>query len=106
MIRKLSPISLLLLLAVATTYGGTQTHPAYTVAGATCKPNQSCNNANGCSWISHVYDYWYAAGACDTGSGGTGDCTMSWRLCNHHIDYDDTHCSIFNSEKFVYGYGC
>ena len=82
-------------------------HEPYGISDSACIPNANCNATNGCSWITKVYDFWYPMGACGSQGSAVGSyCEMSYRLCDHHIDYTDIHCSIFYSEKYVYQYGC
>jgi hypothetical protein len=99
---------LLLLVAAGTIYGSGETAPtSYKVYNANCISDVACNADNGCSWITHTYDYWFHLGECQ-GAGGTTPepCTMNYQLCNHHIDYADMDCSGFVEERMHYQYGC
>ncbi|MCC7229713.1 MAG: hypothetical protein IT203_04915 [Fimbriimonadaceae bacterium] len=98
----------LLIVATGSIYGNGETVPAsYNVQNAKCASDVACNADNGCSWITHVYDYWFHPGECQTtGSTTEEPCTMRWRLCNHHSDYADMNCSGFVEEQMHYQYGC
>jgi hypothetical protein len=70
--------------------------------------NPSCNNADGCSWISGEWDYWFPHGSCAPASpaGSGGNCTETWRICRQTDFFWGPGCNNFMSSIAVFEYGC
>ena len=84
------------------------THPAIVYVDSHCV-NPSCNNGDGCAWVSGIWTYWYPHGACAEAfpAGSGGGCTMTWRLCRQ----DDIYAGLpgcWGSVRtiYTYEYGC
>jgi hypothetical protein len=66
--------------------GWTGTQPSYQCRAITC------NNADGCSWFTSQYNWYYPMGQCKppVSGGGSGGCTHSLMLCRIRHFYSGT----------------
>ena len=69
--------------------------------------NPTCNNFDGCSWITNRYDWWYGKNNCvDMGSGYGGECAQVSEWC-HRVQtfFDDCEAPALTDDLYVEG-GC
>ena len=110
--RRLTRTLLLVISSVAmlqgTSYAVKTTYPVKVFADSACV-NPSCNNADGCSWVSGTWTYWFPHGNCATAFpvGSGSGCTETYRKCRVDDFYSDRPgCWGSVNRTVTYEFGC